>query len=118
MPQLFFKRDLQQAIREGRKVTTIRRWDRPLLAVGQQAFSPGLGWLLVEAVEVVELESLSDDHARADGFETKVLLVQALREFYPYCHQDQKQWFLIRFSLHRPQARRVRDSAVNEQSLF
>jgi hypothetical protein len=37
MPQLFFKRTFQQAIREGRKLTTIRRWDRPLLAAGEQA---------------------------------------------------------------------------------
>jgi len=106
MPQLFFKRIFQQAIREGRKQTTIRRWDRPLLAAGEQAYSPGLGWLAIDSVEVVELESLNDDHARADGFATKVLLVQALRAFYPDFQRDQKQWFLIRFRLHQPPSNR------------
>jgi len=104
--QLFFKRIFQQAIREGRKQTTIRRWDRPLLAAGEQAYSPGLGWLVIDSVEVVELESLDDDHARADGFDTKILLVQALQAFYPDFDRDQKQWFLIRFRLHQPQAKR------------
>jgi hypothetical protein len=114
MPQLFFKRTFQQAIREGRKLTTIRRWDRPLLAAGEQANSPGLGWLAIESVEVVELDNLDDDHARADGFETKVLLVQALRAFYPDFDTDQKQWFLIRFRLHQPQVKRSRLTSRGE----
>ena len=117
MPQLFFKGIFQQAIREGRKQTTIRRWDRPLLAPGKQAFSPGLGWLLIDAVDVVELENLNDEHARADGFETKLLLVQALQAFYPDFNRDQKQWFLIRFRLHQPQSSRASKvgNAANEQ---
>src|SRR5580692_6387801 len=105
MPQLFFKRDLQLAIREGRKQTTIRRWARPLLSAGQQAYSPGLGWLAIESVEAIELHDLNDDHARADGFDTKILLVEALRAYYPDFDRDEKQWFLIRFRIDELQQR-------------
>ena len=42
MGQLFFKKPLQIAIREGRKRTTIRRWDRPRVTAGRDAFAPGV----------------------------------------------------------------------------
>ena len=45
MGQLFFKKALQDAIREGRKRATIRRWARPLVRAGEQAYAPGVGWL-------------------------------------------------------------------------
>ncbi len=118
MPQLFFKRFFQQAIREGRKQTTIRRWDRPLLAPGGRAYSPGLGWLAIESVETVELENLDDDHARADGFETRVLLIEALHALYPDFDNDQKQWFLIRFRLHQAQPNRPRKAAGDSDQSF
>ena len=99
MGQLFFKKPLQLAIREGRKCTTIRRWgaDRPAVRAGQRVFSPGLGWLAVVAVEQIELAALGDDDARADGFESAAALTGVLLSLYPDHAQDGKQWFRVRF---------------------
>jgi hypothetical protein len=102
MGQLFFKKHFQDAIRAGRKHTTIRRWDRPMVRVGERAFSPGLGWLNIEAVEVVELEKLCDSDAQADGFETMTALREVLLALYPNHASDGKQWFRVEFKLAEP----------------
>jgi len=101
MPQLFFKKPLQLAIREGRKRTTIRRWPaaRPGVRAGQRVFSPGLGWLNIDAVEPVDIEMLGDDDARADGFDTSAGLRQVLLDLYPDHTADGKSWFRVRFSV-------------------
>lgn len=117
MGQLFFKKPLQLAIREGRKRTTIRRWpeDRPALRAGQRVFSPGLGWLLIDRVDPVNLAALGDDDARADGFDTAAGLREVLLSLYPGHATDGKYWFRVRFRIDelRPtpaaaKARRVR----------
>jgi hypothetical protein len=114
MGQLFFKKPLQLAIRAGRKRTTIRRWgpSRAGVRAGQRVFSPGLGWLLIEAVEPVDLNCLGEDDARADGFDTATSLRQVLLALYPSHAADGKFWFRVRFTveaLHpaRPAARRA-----------
>ena len=103
MGQLFFKKPLQLAIREGRKHTTIRRWpaERPALRAGQRVFSPGLGWLLIDAVEPVALAALGDDDARADGFDDAARLRRVLLSLYPSHARDGKGWFRVRFSVDR-----------------
>src|SRR5688572_29198221 len=85
MGQLFFKKPLQDAIRDGRKRTTIRRWreGKPGVHVGQRVYSPGLGWLTIERVERVQLETLGDSDARADGFDDAAGLRAALMSLYP-----------------------------------
>jgi hypothetical protein len=109
MGQLFFKKPLQLAIREGRKRTSIRRWPaaRPGLRAGQRVFSPCLGWLSIESVEPVRLEALGDDDARADGFDTAAALKQVLLSLYPQHADDGKDWFRVRFRIDqlRPAAR-------------
>ena len=121
MAQLFFKKPLQLAIREGRKRTTIRRWPaaRPALRAGQKVFSPGLGWLLVDAVEPVDIAALGDDDARADGFETAAGLRQVLLSLYPGHAADGRHWFRVRFTVDalRPAAGPRRDGA-SQQRLF
>ena len=47
--QLFFKKPLQEAIRAGRKRTTIRRWKTAGLRAGDRTYAPGLGWLRIDA---------------------------------------------------------------------
>jgi hypothetical protein len=101
MGQLFFKKPLQDAIREGRKRTTIRRWDRPRLHAGQQAFAPGVGWLAIERVEPVDLATLADADAVADGFASLRELRQVLLELYPDHARDGKDWFRVCFSVSR-----------------
>lgn len=101
MGQLFFKKALQVAIRDGRKRTTIRRWDRPRLRVGQEAFAPGLGWLAIERVDPIELDTLADADAHADGFDSLGDLRLLLLALYPDHASDGKRWFRIGFSMSR-----------------
>jgi hypothetical protein len=111
MGQLFFKKPLQEAIREGRKRTTIRRWARPLVRAGAEAFAPGVGWLAIESVESVDLERLSDADALADGFDSHAGLMAALHTLYPDQAGDGKQWFMIRFSVARGLERKANRDA-------
>ena len=97
MGQLLFKKCFWDAIRAGRKRTTIRRWTSPRLRAGQRAFAPGLGWLMIESVDVVELEHLSDADARADGFDTLRQMKRTLHELYPKQSRDGRRWFRIAF---------------------
>ena len=107
MGQLFFKKPLQDAILTGRKVTTIRRWDRPRVRAGGRAWAPGVGWLAIEAVEPVALAGLTSAHAAADGFDTIPALLAVLRELYADAAADGdggtagdgKRWFRVRFTL-------------------
>ena len=105
MSQLYFKKPFQDAIRAGTKTTTIRRWARPMVKVGRNSFSPGLGWLAIEAVEVIQIESLDDADATADGFDTAVEMRRRLIEFYPGHCDDDKSWFRVRFRVHELQVR-------------
>ena len=114
MSQLFFKKIYQDAIRAGAKSTTIRRWDRPMVKAGQIAFSPGLGWLSIESVDAVELETLDDSDATADGFKTAREMRRLLRSLYPGHGTDGKQWFRVRFRI-REEISRKRD---NSPTLF
>jgi hypothetical protein len=109
MGQLLFKKCFFDAIRDGSKRTTIRRWPRPRLKRGQRAFAPGIGWLLIEHVETVELARLDDADARADGFATARDMRQALLQMYPQSRDDQdgRQWFRVHFR---------RNDDVKEQS--
>jgi hypothetical protein len=111
MGQLFFKKPLQEAIREGRKRTTIRRWARPLVRAGAEAFAPGVGWLVIESVESVELEHLSDADAVADGFDSHARLMATLGDLYPDQAGDGKQWFMVRFTVARGLERKANRSA-------
>jgi hypothetical protein len=116
MGQLFFKKPLQLAIREGRKRTTIRRWPpaRPGLHAGQRVFSPGLGWLSIEAVEPVDLDALGEDDARADGFDTAAALRQLLLSLYPLHADDGKDWFRVWFRIDQLQPVRRPDSSQSD----
>ncbi len=102
MAQLFFKKAMQVAIREGRKRTTLRRWNEPQLRAGREAFSPGLGWLAVERVEPVDLNALGLADARADGFTSLAELREVLFSLYPDHVGDGKRWFRVCFTMSRP----------------
>jgi hypothetical protein len=60
-------------------------------------YSPGLGWLAIDAVEPVDLEALGDADARADGFDTAAGLRDVLLALYPRHAADGKRWFRVRF---------------------
>jgi hypothetical protein len=97
MGQLLFKKCFFEAIRGGTKRTTLRRWSAARVRAGQRAFSPGLGWLQIEAVDAVELEQLTGADARADGFDRVSDMLKALREIYPDQEVDGRRWFRVKF---------------------
>ncbi len=116
MGQLFFKKPLQVAIREGRKRTTIRRWDRPRLRAGQEAFAPGIGWLAIERVDRIELDALAESDAHADGFATVGDLRAVLDALYPDHAGDGKHWFRVCFALSREITRTASGAADPAQT--
>jgi hypothetical protein len=101
MPQLLFKREFFDAIRRGRKTTTLRRWKSCWLEAGARAFSPGLGWLRIVSCEGAKLEKLTAADARADGFASLAKLHATLARLYPDQKRDGKQWYRVVFELER-----------------
>lgn len=99
MPQLLFKRKYFEAIRRGRKTTTLRRWKSCKVHAGGSATTPGLGVLKILDCQRVKLRNLKDDDAKADGFESLSDLRQTLKRLYPNLKKDGKQWYKISFEL-------------------
>src|SRR2546430_10452807 len=98
MGQLLFRKRFWEPIARGIKRTTLRRWNRPRLKAGQRAYAPGVGWLMIETVDAIDLGALGEDDARADGFASVSEMLAALREMYPD-RRDGKAWFKVRFRL-------------------
>jgi hypothetical protein len=98
MGQLLFKKIFWDSIRDGSKTTTVRRWTSPRLKAGQRAYSPGIGWLKIEAVDVIDLARLGENDAKADGFASVAEMKRMLRELYPNQAGDGRQWFRVAFS--------------------
>lgn len=99
MPQILFKREFFDAIRSGRKTTTIRRWKRCSLYAGVRATSPGLGALRIIACDRVDLNKLKDADARADGFGSLEEMHRVVRRIYPKLNGDGREWYRIEFQL-------------------
>ena len=78
MKKVFF-----DAVRSERKTTTVRYWRRQMVRPGEIHTVPGLGRVRIEAVEEVELPSLTDSAAADDGFASADELRAALEEMYP-----------------------------------
>jgi hypothetical protein len=99
MPQLLFKRQFFDAIREGRKTTTLRRWKSCAISAGDRATTPGLGELKIVDCRRVELEALRETDAKADGFASLSDLHDVLRRLYPNQKGDGKHWYKITFAV-------------------
>jgi hypothetical protein len=66
---------------------------------GDRVHAPGIGWLILDAVEAVDFESLTHADALADGFASLNELRRAVRRIYPRQDDDGKTWFRVRFRL-------------------
>src|SRR5882757_9896185 len=94
---LLFKRKFLEAIRRGEKTQTVRLWKYRKMKPGQQSYVPGVGYIRIEAVDQVELESLTDEDARLDGFATADALRAEIATLYAK-HADRAQKaFRVRF---------------------
>ena len=80
---LLMKKQFFDAIRTGRKTSTIRYWRRAIVAAGSVHNIRGLGRIRIDRVRTVTLGELTAADARDDGFETLAALKRALREMYP-----------------------------------
>lgn len=80
---LLLKKHLVLLVRQGKKRQTIRLWSKPLLRVGQVSYTPGLGKMLITAVDqLASLEALTERDARDDGFESLAGLLAEIRKIY------------------------------------
>ena len=96
---LLFKKKFLPAIRSGHKRQTLRFWKWRLTRAGQRSYIPGVGHIVIEQVEEVRLEDLTEADAVADGFATLEELRTALAELYPAQEAAGRKLFRVRFSL-------------------
>jgi hypothetical protein len=115
LPQILFKKPFKAAILAGRKTTTLRRWRVCRLKAGDRVRVPGVGELILQAVEPVEWESLTDADAQADGFESMSELSRVIRRIYPNLHGDGKSWFRIKFRAAAASRKRQLAAAVRAE---
>ena len=100
---LLFKRRFLPAIRQGEKTQTIRLWKFRRMKPGQRSYIPGAGYIRVTDVEEVQLDELTDDDARPDGFDTADHLRAEIRRLYPRQLADGHKAFKIAFHLLPPE---------------
>jgi len=79
---LLFKKKFLPAIRSGEKTQTIRLWKRRCMRPGQRSYIPGAGYIRITAVEDVNVDSLTDEDARPDGFATVAELRAEIDRIY------------------------------------
>jgi hypothetical protein len=101
MPNLLFRKEFHQSIREQKKTATLRRWLKPRVRQGQLAFSQGIGWLRILSAEPIEWGELTQSDAIADGFGSLADLKRAVLKIYPDTGRDGRAWFRIQFRLEK-----------------
>ncbi len=102
---LLMKKRFFDAIRSGRKTTTIRYWRRRMVRPESIHRIRGLGLVKIDQIQTVTADSLTEDDARADGFARIDELMQTLSEIYPELKTDQangnnveRQLYLVKFT--------------------
>ena len=96
---LLFKKKFLPAIRRGEKTQTIRLWKHRRLRAGQRSYIPGAGHVRILAVDQVELEGLTDDDARPDGFDSADALRAELERLYPEALSAGSKAYRVLFEL-------------------
>jgi len=117
---LLMKKEFFEKIRSGAKTTTLRFWRRCHLRAGSVQTVPGLGKVRIDTAQPVEVNDLTDEDARVDGFESLQGLARALHELYPPEKREGRRLYRIRFTYMPdesdagPQARPSRKAAMSE----
>ena len=99
MAMLLFKKKFLPAIRSGQKTQTIRLWKYRRMRAGQRSYIPGIGYIRIEAVDEVQLDALTDEDARPDGFETADQLREEIARLYPQQLAAGHQAYRVRFEI-------------------
>ena len=96
---LLFKKKFLPAIRSGRKTQTIRLWKHRRMRAGQRSYIPGAGYIRVTAVDQVQLDELTRQDARLDGFETADQLRAEIAQLYSKQSAPDHRAYRITFHL-------------------
>jgi hypothetical protein len=94
---LFLRKQYFDAIREGKKTTTLRFWRHAMVRPDTIHTVRGLGRLRILAVERIWPDGLTDADALADGFGDLPALRKALTAHYPAHARHGKQLYRVRF---------------------
>lgn len=94
---LLFKKKFLPAIRCGEKTQTIRLWKHRHMRPGQKSYIPGVGKIVITAVEQVDVDALTDADAIPDGFPTAAALRTELTTLYGDKLNDGYRAFRVRF---------------------
>jgi hypothetical protein len=100
---LLFKKKFLPAILAGEKTQTIRLWPQRQMRAGQRSYTPGVGYIRIDAVEPVELAALTDADARPDGFDTADALRAEIEALYAAKLAAGYQAFRIQFHILPPE---------------
>ena len=96
---LLFKKQFLPAIRSREKTQTIRLWKSRRMRAGQRSYIPHVGAIRITAVDEVQLELLTDDDARPDGFPTADQLRAEIDRLYADSQRAELKTFRVRFEL-------------------
>jgi hypothetical protein len=96
---LLFKKKFLDAIRRGEKTQTIRLWKQRMMKEGQRSYIPGIGYIRIDQVEQVELETLTDSDAKPDGFTTAGELRDEIERLYGPKLKGDLRPFRVRFTV-------------------
>jgi len=80
---LLFKKAFFEGLTSGAITLTYRRWQKPHVRPGGRYRCHPIGVLEVDAVELVTVERISEEDARACGFATRAELIAYLAELGP-----------------------------------
>jgi len=94
---LLMKKMFFDAIRTGRKTTTLRFWHYARVKPGSVHAVPGLGRVAIDDVRTVQLADLTAVDARADGFDSLRALRKALSDLYPVSQRQGRSLFRVTF---------------------
>jgi len=100
---LLFKKKFLDAIRSGHKTQTIRLWKFARMRSGQRSYIPGAGYVRIEQVEPVELDALTEEDARRDGFASVAELKAEIDRLYPDGSAGGHRPYRVRFHLLPPE---------------
>jgi hypothetical protein len=87
---MVFAKELREGVRRGRIRCSIRIWLRPHVKVGGR-YPMGDGHIVIDAIEQIELDDVTEDLARESGFANVADLLKVAR------HGSGQNVYLIRF---------------------
>ncbi|MCL2306399.1 MAG: ASCH domain-containing protein [Planctomycetaceae bacterium] len=95
---LLFKKKFIEPILLGDKTQTIRLWRYRRMRTGQRSYIPGVGYIMIDSVDPIRLDELTDADARLDGFPDATSLQAELQILYAEELQRGFQAFRVRFT--------------------